>query len=275
MTRYIAKAIKDNQLSKEPIVVINKPGGSAQIGSAYVMSNSGSAYHWLSLSSAQIIGPVAGVGSIKASDLTPLAQMAADTFILITRKESKFKTIKDVLEVAKQKPKSLKMGGTGRYSDDHMCAYLFDKAAKIKSNYIAFSGGGEVMANLLGGHVDVAWANPNECMSQVKGGLVRTLAVSSEKRLAAPLDCPTFSELGLDMVFYQIRGVMAAPGMPEEARKASIEMLKKASQTKEWKDQYLKAKVLEPRFIGGKDYEALIKKTEKMVAEAVKGMKAN
>lgn len=275
MARFLVKSIKDNQLSKKPLVVVNKPGGSAQIGSAYVLSKQNSPYTWLSLSSAQIIGPLAGLGTIKVSDLTPLAQVAADTFILVTLNTSEYKSLDDVLNKAKTKPKALKIGGTGTFSDDHLCNYLFEKATRVKTNYIAFSGGGEVMSNLLGGHVDVAWANPNECLSQVKSGLVKALAVSSEERLGGSLDCPTFTELGKDMVFYQIRGVLGAPGMPEDAKAASIQMLKEACETKEWRDGYLKAKFLEARFIGGEDFEKLIEKNEKIIKQAVIEMKAD
>ena len=276
MSRFLVKAIKDNQLSDQPIVVINKPGGSAQIGSAYVLAQQKSAHTLLSLSSAQIIGPLAGLGTIKVSDLTPLAQVAADTFILVTRKDAPFQTLEDALDKAQKAPRSLKVGGTGTFSDDHLCNYLFEKATNIKTNYIAFNGGGEVMSNLLGGHVDVAWANPNECLGQIKGGLVRALAISSENRLGGVLNtCPTFTELGKDMVFYQIRGVLGAPDMPEDAKKAAIEMIQKATETVQWREGYLKAKRLEARFIGGEAFEQLIQKNEEMIKKAVAEMKSD
>ena len=139
-------------------------------------------------------------------------------------------------------------------------------------NYTAFSGGGEVMSNLLGGHIDVAWANPNECISQVKGGLARMLAVTKEDRLALLPDVPSFKELGYDLVFWQVRGVHGPANMPKEARDWAVDLLKKATETDTWKNEYLKGKVLTPRFIPGEGYTEVIKENEEMFREALSTM---
>ena len=139
-------------------------------------------------------------------------------------------------------------------------------------NYTAFSGGGEVMSNLLGGHIDVAWANPNECISQVKGGLAKMLAVTKEDRLALLPDVPSFKELGYDMVFWQVRGVHGPPNMPEADIKWAVDLLKKASETDTWANEYVKGKVLTPRFIPGADYTKVIKENEEMFREALGNM---
>ena len=272
MARFIAKSIKDNNLCAEPVVVVNKPGGNAQIGSAYVMSKTGDPNIWMTLSSAQILSPIAGMGTIKASDLTPLAQMAADSFILVVKADSKYKTVDDVVAAAKANPGSINIGGTGRGADDHLCTFLLESAAGIKLNYIAFSGGGEVMSNLLGGHIDMAWANPNECLSQVEGGLVRTIAVTTQERLGGTMDCPTFQEAGYDVVFIGVRGIQGPPNMPEAAVKASIDLLRKASATAEWQKGYIEAKYLQPKFIAGEDYRKVIERNEEIAKKALKEM---
>ena len=272
MARFITKAIKDNNLCKEPAVVVNKPGGNAQIGTAYVMSKKGNPNVWMTLSSAQILSPIAGMGTIKASDLTPLAQMAADSFLLVVKADSPFRTVDDVVKAAKANPGGINIGGTGRGADDHLCAFLFESAAKIKLNYIAFSGGGEVMSNLLGGHIDMAWANPNECLSQVEGGLVRTIAVTTQERLGGKMDCPTFQEAGYDVVFIGVRGIHGPPDMPEEAVKASINLLRKVSTTTEWQKGYIEAKYLQPKFIAGDDYRKVIERNEEIAKKALTEM---
>lgn len=272
LARFIAKTIKDNQLISEPVVVVDKPGGNAQIGTAYVMSKKGDPNVWMTLSSAQILSPLAGMGTIKASDTTPLAQMAGDSFLLVAKADSKFKTVDEVVAAAKANPEGVKIGGTGRGADDHLCTFLLERAAGIKLNYIAFSGGGEVMTNLLGGHIDLAWANPNECLGQIKGGLLRPLAVSTEERLGGDLDCPTFKEAGYDVVFIQVRGIQGPPDMPEDAVKASIEVLRKVSETETWKKGYIEANYLQPKFIGGEDYAKVIAQNEETAKEALKEM---
>jgi len=272
MARFITKAIKDNNLCSKPAVVVNKPGGNAQIGSAYVISKKGDPNVWMTLSSAQILSPIAGMGAIKASDFTPLAQMAADSFLLVVKADSKYKTVDDVVAAAKANPGGINIGGTGRGADDHLCSFLFESAAQIKLNYIAFSGGGEVMSNLLGGHIEMAWANPNECLSQVEGGLVRTLAVTTEDRLGGKMDCPTFKEAGYDVVFIGVRGIHGPPDMPESAVKASIALLREVSKTTEWQKGYIEAKYLQPKFVAGDDYRKVIERNEVIARKALKEM---
>ena len=272
LARFIAKTIKDNQLISQPAMVVDKPGGNAQIGTAYVMSKKGEPNVWMTLSSAQILSPLAGMGTIKASDTTPLAQMAGDSFLLVAKTDSKFKTIQEVVAAAKANPEGIKVGGTGRGADDHVCTYLLERAGGVKFNYIAFSGGGEVMTNLLGGHIDLAWANPNECLGQIKGGLLRPLAVSTEERLGGELNCPTFKEAGYDMVFVQVRGIQGPPDMSKEAVEASIEVLRKVSESEAWQKGYIEANYLQSKFIAGDDYAKVITENEKTAKEALKDM---
>lgn len=270
MARFIVKAIKDTGATKQPISVVNKVGGTGQIGTAYVFNKKGDDYVWMTLSSGQISSPLAGLGKIKATQLTPLAQMAGDVNLLVVKKDSPFKTVKDVAEAAKKKV--LNVGGSGRGTEDHICTYLLGKGTGGKYNYTSFSGGSGVMSNLLGGHIDIAWANPNECMSQYKGGLVRLLAVSSEDRLKLLSEVPTFKELGFDIVFWQVRGVHGPPGMSKEAIEGSIKLLKAAADSKTWQKEYVEGKVLTPRFIPGAAYTKVIKDNEEMFREALGAM---
>lgn len=272
MGRFIAKTIKDHQLCSQPVVIINKPGGEGQIGSAYVINKKGDPYTWMTLSSGQISIPLSGMGSIFATDFVPLAQLAADTNFLVVAKDSPFKSVADVVKAAKANPEGVNIGGTAKASEDHICVYLLEKAAKIKLNYVAFSGGSEVMSNLLGGHVDAAWANPNECMNQVRGGLARLLAVTTDERLENRNDVPTFKELGYNFTFYQVRGVHGAPGMPKEAIEGSIDILRKAAATDTWKKGYIEPNLLQPKFIAGAEYTKVIKENEEMFKEALKAM---
>jgi len=272
MARFLVKAIRDNNLADANFVVANKPGGNGQIASAYVMKKRGRPNTWMTLASGQISIPLAGLGKIKATDFTALAQVAGDVNLLVVAKDSPFKSVEDVAEAARAKPGKLNVGGSATAAEDHICTYLLGKATGTKMNYTAFSGGGEVMSNLLGGHIDVAWANPNECISQVKGGLARMLAVTKEDRLALLPDVPSFKELGYNLVFWQVRGVHGPPNMPKEARDWAVNLLKKATETDTWKNEYLKGKVLTPRFIPGEGYTKVIKENEEMFREALSTM---
>jgi putative tricarboxylic transport membrane protein len=272
MARFLVKAIKDNNLTDADFVVVNKPGGDGQVGEAYVVNKKGDPNVWMTLSSGQISTPLAGLGEIKATQFAALAQMAGDTNLLVVDAKSKYKTVKDVVEAAKANPGKMNSGGSARASEDHLTNYLLEKGAGIKINYTPFSGGSEVMSNLMGGHLDIAWANPSECVNQVKGGLLRMLAVTTEERLALLPDVPTFRELGYDIIFWQVRGVHGPPDMPADAVKWSVDLLQKASETKTWKEEYVKGNVLTPRFIPGEKYTQVIKQNEDMFREAFSAM---
>ncbi len=85
----------------------------------------------------------------------------------------------------------------------------------METNYLITKSGNEVLTTLLGGHVDAAWANPSECMEQLKAGQVRMLAVGDTKRIADFPDVPTFKEAGVDMVSYNWRGIGGPPKLPK------------------------------------------------------------
>ena len=259
MARFIVKSIKDNNLTDANFVVADKPGGNGQIGSAYVIKKKGNPNTWMTLSSGQISIPLAGLGKIKATHFTALTQMAGDVNLLVVSKDSPLKTVADVTKAAKANPGKLNVGGSGTAGEDHLCTYLLEKGTNTKMNYTSFSGGGEVMSNLLGGHIDVAWANPNECIGQVKAGLVKMLAITKEDRLALLPDVPSFKELGYDIVFWQVRGVHGPPNMAQKDIDWAVDLLKRASETDTWKNEYLKGKVLTPRFIPGAEYTKVIK----------------
>ena len=272
MARFLVKSIRDNKLTDADFVVANKVGGNGQIASAYVIKKKGNPNTWMTLASGQISIPLAGLGKIKATDFTALAQVAGDVNLLVVKQDSPFKSVADVAKWAKANPGKLNVGGSATAAEDHICTYLLEKATKTKMNYTAFSGGGQVMSNLLGGHIDVAWANPNECIGQVKGGLVRMLAVTKEDRLALLPDVPSFKELGYDLVFWQVRGIHGPPNMPKDAIEWSMNILKKATETDTWKKEYLTGKVLTPRFIPGAEYTKVIKENEEMFREALGAM---
>jgi putative tricarboxylic transport membrane protein len=127
------------------------------------------------------------------------------------------------------------VGGTSLGSSDSICAYMIEKAAGVQFNFIVFNGGGEVNAALLGGHVDMAMANPGEALEHYKAGKVRLLGVFSEKRLASAPDVPTMKEQGINAVYVQNRGISAPADIPADARKVLEEASLKYRKTETFK----------------------------------------
>jgi len=145
-----------------------------------------------------------------------------------------------------------------------MTNLVFENAAAIKTNYIPFRGGGDIMREILGGHVDVAILNPSEAVAQQEAKKIRPLAVASRKRLAGMPDVPTFLEEGYDAVYEGFfRGVQAAPAIPPEAAAYYVELMRRVTQTPKW-HAYIKETMVTPAFMGGKEFGDFLVSQEEM-----------
>ena len=242
---------------------MNRPGGSAAIGMNEVYQKKGDPYTIIGVVSGQISTPLAIKAPVDGSMFTPIANMAMDEVLLIVKTDSHFKTAKDLIEEARAKPKTVTVGGSGTTgSEDHVCNGLLMKAANVELKYIPFDSGGEVMSALLGGHIDAAWANPNECLSQIRGGLARPLAVTAPERIKIFPDVPTFKEMGYDAVYRQLRGVCGAPQMPDYAVNTIAEALKKVSETEDWQKGYIEKNGLTSLYLGPEEFARFLIETK-------------
>ena len=215
-------------MEKEKIVPVAmprifKPGGGFAVGMAYLAEKKGNPHYLGSTANPFILTPLAvtisGKKTITHRDFTQIAILAYDEMAVVVKYDSPFKSLKDLIAAAKAKSKSVKFGGTNVGGTDSLLIQSLAKAAGVEFNYIAFQGGGEVNAALLGGHIDAMSSNPTEMLPQVEGKTMRMLAVASEKRLAGDKfkDLPTMKELGYNVVFNTHRGITAPAGIPAEA----------------------------------------------------------
>jgi len=233
--RTMSSAIDKDKLLPQPIVVENKPGGSGAIAFAYVAGKKKDPYYLLTAVTSFITTPLMGKSPVGLKDFTPIANFAFDEYMLMVNPKSKYQSVKDVVTDAKANPKKITVGGTQLGSSDSICAYLIEKAAGVQFNYIVFNGGGEVNAALLGGHIDMAVANPGEALELYKAGKVRVLGVFAEKRLAGAPDVPTLKEQGLNVLYVQNRGLVAPADIPADAKKVLEEAFFKYTKTETFK----------------------------------------
>ena len=180
----------------QPLVVENKPGGSGGIAFAYVAGKKKDPYYLVTAVTSFLTTPLMGKSPVGLKDFTPIANFAFDEYMLMVNANSKYKSVKEIIADAKARPQKITVGGTQLGSSDSICAYLIEKAAGVKFNYVVFNGGGEVNAALLGGHIDMAVSNPGEALELYKAGKVKLLGVFAEKRLAGAPDVPTMKEQG-------------------------------------------------------------------------------
>ena len=263
MARLIAGIAEESKLSPRPIIVVNKAGGAGAEGFLHVKGKKGDAHTIIITLSNLFTTPLHTGVPFNWKDLTPIARLALDQFILWvnTSRPDKgdYKTAKEYLAAVKErsgKDTQMKMGGTGSAQEDQIITIQVEQALGVKFIYVPFKGGGEVCVNLVGNHVDSTVNNPIECASHWKAGRVRPLAVFDTSRIPDPgwKDIPTVKEaLGLDIHYNMLRGIFGPPDMPKEAVEWYIGFLKKVYDTPKFK-KYLSDGALKPAFTSGPEY---------------------
>jgi putative tricarboxylic transport membrane protein len=163
---------------------------------------------------------------------------------------------------AKQKEGGVNIGGTATGQEDQMTNRMFEKAAGIKLRYVPFNSGGECITALLGGHVDMIWANPSEFVPQYDAKMVRPIAVAKATRMPLLPDVPTFKEKGYNFTFDFFRGIAAPADIPAETVAFYENMMKRMNEASGWKDGYLKKYMLSPTWMGGKEFSQFVVKNE-------------
>jgi tripartite-type tricarboxylate transporter receptor subunit TctC len=267
MARLIAGVAEKHKLSPRPIVVVNKSGGAGAEGFLYVKGKKGDPHTIIITLSNLFTTPLAQGTPFSWKDLTPVARLALDRFILWVNAETPYKTAKEYIAAAKERSggdKRMNMGGTGTAQEDQIITIQLEQGTGVKFNYVPFKGGGEVCVNLVGKHVDSTVNNPIECVSHWKGGRVRPLGVFDPERIPDPdwKEVPTIKEaLGLDLQYQMLRGIFGTPDMPKDAVDWYISFLKKVYDTPDFQD-YLHRGALKGAFATGPEYVKWLESAE-------------
>ena len=269
--RTIQSIVTKYKLIDQPIVVLNKGGGSGAEGFQYGKSPAGDAYKITFATNNEYLLPLIAKLSWKGEDFTPVASMAVDEFILWVNGKSEYKTAKAYIDAVKAKPGTFKMGGSQSKDTDQTLTMEISNATGTKFLYVPFKSGGEAAVQLAGGHIDSNTNNPSESVGQWKGGLVTPLCVFSPKRLAPGprvtetmswSDVPTCAESGIPIEQYQQpRTVWLPKGAPAEAVAYYVGVLEKVRATPEWKT-YIERSAQTDRFLTGAAFSSFIQSDE-------------
>ena len=270
MARLIAGIADKHKLSPRPFIVVNKAGGAGAEGFLDVKGKKGDPHTLIITLSNLFTTPLHTGVPFSWRDLTPIARLALDQFILWVNAETPYTTAKDYITAVMErvgKPTQMKMGGTGSAQEDQIVTLQIQQAIPgTKFTYVPFKGGGEVCVNLVGKHVDSTVNNPIECVSHWKAKRVRPLAVFDTERIpvAEWKDIPTIKEaLGVDIHYLMLRGLFGPPSMPKEAVDWYVNMLRKVYETPDFK-KYLEDGALKPAFATGAEYAKWVEENEKL-----------
>ncbi|MFN3987011.1 MAG: tripartite tricarboxylate transporter substrate binding protein [Rhodocyclaceae bacterium] len=237
LIRTTARVLQEEKLADQNFAPINIPGGGGAVAWAQLAAQKGNPHKLFAASPPIILVPLSGASRFNHKDFTPIARLITDYSILLVRADAPYKTAGELFEAIKARPGLSVGGGSAPGSMDHISVASAASAAGLNAaqlNYIAFSGGGEAMTNLLGGHVEAVITGAGEAGAQLQGGQIRALAVSSPERLAALPDVATYKEQGIDFTFDIWRGIMGPPDMPEAAVRYYEDLYARMLQTEGW-----------------------------------------
>ncbi|MBS0532628.1 MAG: tripartite tricarboxylate transporter substrate binding protein [Proteobacteria bacterium] len=266
IARTVQGIITKYKFIDQPIVVVNKGGGSGAEGYTYGKAMAGDPHKVIFGTSNAWQQPMVSKVAFNYTDLTPVAAMAQDEFLIWVKQDSPWKTAGDYLKAAKSG--NLKMGGAQSKDTDEVLTRMIEKIADVKITYIPFKSGGEAAVQLAGGHIDSHVNNPSESVGQWRGGTQHPICVFSSKRLTNTdkvtategwSDIPTCVEQGLNIPTYQQPRTVWLPGKvtPEQAA-FYVDVMKKVEGTPEWAD-YIKRTSQTNTFLVGDEFQKFIK----------------
>lgn len=259
--RTIQSIIQKHNLISQSVVVTLKGGGSGAEGFVYGKAGAGDPHRLIFGTSNQWLLPMVAKVGWKREELTPVAALAFDEFLLWTRTDAPWKTAGELIAAAKAG--NIKVGGSQSKDLDETLLRIVEQVAGIKTTYIPFKSGGEAAVQLAGGHIDLNTNNPAENVGQWKAGQARPICVFSPTRLAAGpkvtdtmawSDIPTCKEQALPIEEYKMpRVVYLPPSMPAAAVAFWADVLRKVFATDEWKE-YIARTSQTGTFLAGEEF---------------------
>ena len=257
--RALGKAMTDAKVA-ETVSYDNKGGAAGALGLAqFVNGSKGDANALMVMGSVRLGGIITGKPPVKLESATPIARMTTEYNVFVLPANSPMKTMADVVAQLKKDPGSVKWGGGSRGSTEHIAAAMIAQKVGVdpsKINYVAFRGGGEATAAILGGNVTVGGSGYSEFAEYIKTGKMKAIAVTSEARLKG-IDVPTMKEQGYNVVIGNWRGVYGAAGITPQQRKDLIDMIVKATKTKSWAES-LDKNGWTPALLTGAEFEKFV-----------------
>ena len=234
--RALGKALQESGAAAS-VSYDNKGGAAGTIGLAqFVNSSKGDGNAMMVMGAVMLAGIITSKPPVQLSQATPIARLTSEYNVFVLPANSPFKTMKDVVEQLKKDPGSVKWGGGSRGSTEHIAAAMIAREVGVdpaKINYVAFRGGGEATAAILGGNVTIGGSGYSEFAEYITTGKMRAIGVTSDARIKG-IDVPTLKEQGINVVIGNWRGVYGAAGITPAQRNALVDMIVKATKTKSW-----------------------------------------
>ncbi len=235
--RALGKALLDAGQAAT-VTYENKGGAAGALGLApFLAGAKGDPNQLMVMGAVMLGGLITSRSPLNLMQATPLARLTTEYNVFVLPPNSPLKSMKEVIEQLKKDPGSVKWGGGSRGATEHIAAAMIAREVGVdpsKINYIAFRGGGEATAAILGGNVTVGGSGLSEFAEYIATGKMKPIAVTSGQRLASAKDVPTLKEQGINVEIGNWRGVFGGPGITPAQRKGLIDAIVATSKSPSW-----------------------------------------
>jgi putative tricarboxylic transport membrane protein len=257
--RSIQQVLQQGGMVKT-VTVENVPGAGGTIGLAQFVDKDQGNGKALLVNGLVMVGAIlTNQAAVTLEQTTPIARLTGEYEVIVVPAASDLQTLDDLIAKLKADPGAVAWGGGSAGGTDHILAGLVAQAVGVdpaQLNYVPFSGGGEALAAILGGHVTAGVSGYGEWEGQILSGELRALAISSAERLAG-IDIPTLREQGVDVDLANWRAIVAAPGIDDGQKQALLDTVDTMVKSEGWQ-AVLKEKNWLDLYLAGDDFAAFL-----------------
>ena len=269
--RSLAAAMQSGKLVSS-VQFDNKGGAAGTIGLAQFVSSAKGDPNAVMIGGMVMVGGIIlNKSPVNLGQVTPIARLTSEWEVIVVPAQSPHKSLADLIRAFKENPGKVSWGGGSAGGTDHILIGLIAKDVGVdpaKVNYVAFKGGGEAVAAILGGHVTAGVSGVGEFAEQVKAGKMRALGVSAPKKFDG---IPSFKEQGVNVELGNWRGIFGAPGISAQQRDALVKLVKSATDTPAWKGT-LEKMGWSSEFLGGDEYKKFLDEDTRRIATIIESL---
>ena len=257
--RSVIKVLNEIKAVPQQMQVLNKTGGGGLVAMSYLGEKKADTHLIAVFTSVWWVNPlIRKEATVTMKDLTPVVRLILEPAVMTVRTDSPYKSARDFVEAAKKDPGKLRQSGGSLSSRDNSYRFLLMKETGANWQFISMKSGGERVAALLGGHVDMMIMEPAEAMEQIRAGKIRVIATLMNNRLASMPDVSTLKEQGFKAPEVpQSRGFVGPPGMPANVKAYWEGVFTKMHKSSEWQG-FLKENLYEDGFLTGAGLNAFV-----------------
>ena len=271
--REWAQVMEDEELA-DGVEVFNLEGAGGTVGLQRLVNEDGNAEMLMQMGLGVVGAQYSNQSEATLDQTTPIAKLIEEAEAIVVPGDSEFQSLDDVVQAWSEDPGNLPVGGASNPGGpDHLTPMLLAEEVGVTPsdvNYVAYDGGGELLAGILGGDVQFAATGVGEISEAAANGDVRILAVTSEEPVEG-VDAPTLQDEGVDLTFTNWRGVVAAPGISDEQRQRFVDALTEMHDSEAWQT-VLEEQGWTDSFVTGDEFTEYLQSESERVEGVLSGL---